>query len=78
MSVLTYGMPTNNKLYCDNPVCPDYAEYIAKLPGDPEKEVCACAAHVGPLTDNLPLKRLIKLALPGERGQEAPNVVAPR
>lgn len=64
MSVLTYGMPTVNKLLCDNPVCQEYATFIAHLEG---KDVCCCTEHLGQLTDNQSLKRLERLVVAGER-----------
>jgi hypothetical protein len=71
MSVLKYGMPSGDRLYCDNPVCRDYATIIVHLRGEQaRKEIFACDAHMTQLASNQSIRRLEKLKEPGQRNTE--------
>ena len=66
--VLRYGLPAGFILRCDNFVCDELADQIAKVSvGGEEREVFGCKTHFDQLCTGQSVIRRIKLHKPGER-----------
>lgn len=66
--VLQFGIPHGFRLRCDNPVCDELADNIAKVSrGDETHEVFGCKTHFNQLVADQNVTRVIVLNKPGER-----------
>lgn len=66
--VLGYGFPHGDRLRCENPICDELAEHLAKVPGpEGEREILGCNTHFEQLCTGQQVKERVKLRKPGER-----------
>jgi hypothetical protein len=68
--VLNFGFPQGERLRCDNPLCDELANRIAKVPnalGDGDREIFGCTTHFDQLIWGQRVIQHIKLVKEGER-----------
>lgn len=66
--VLQYGIPSGFRLRCDNPICDELADSLAKVAHpEGEREVFGCKQHFTQLIAGQNIVRVIRLMKPGER-----------
>lgn len=76
MSVLHYGLPNAEVVFCENPICAEKATFMATEmlpPADsdaPKWEVFGCNNHINQLTIGRRTAKLTKLRTPGERNKK--------
>lgn len=72
MSAMTYGIPHNDGLVCDQPLCKELANWriVVKQAG-PDRELFACTVHETAVMTGHIVIRNEKLVMPGNRNRPA-------